>query len=216
MISKLRHPDQLRLPSDWEIIAAADTGTYMSGLIAAIPPDDDPDLYFLEEFPNYRYVGGEIELIGLSVTDWLHRFARRLQRYTGDSTNDAWTDRNTQFRTELQDGLTLRPNQIHLEVRTEVLREYVQRGKVKLTPWLAVFPYEMERAQWPSTDSSAKYYTRIKRNDHTLDCAEHIASRRPLNTRAADPPKPRLIDRLRSERGKAVVAAYGDPHLGSL
>src|SRR6187549_1983051 len=115
-------PRDLVIPEGWAIIAGADTGTYMSGVICACSPERE--IFVLEEFPNYQYAGGIIETIGMTVGEWVQWFGTTLQKYTGKPKNGAWADANTTFRTEIAAGLTLLPNKIHLEVRTEVTREY--------------------------------------------------------------------------------------------
>jgi hypothetical protein len=208
-------PDALRIPDDWEILAGADTGTYMAGLICAIPPTDDPPVYVLEEFPNYHYVGGTIELSGFTVRQWIARFAMRLRHYTHDTRNHAWVDRNTTFVTEIAHGLTLRRNHIHGEVRTEVTREYFQLGKVLLAPWLTVLPYEVEHAKWPDHETSSGRFVRAKSKDHTLDCLEHICSRRPLSVRTTGQAKPRFLDRYLTAH-QHTPTGPADIHLGDL
>lgn len=210
--------NDLKIPRSWEIIAGADTGTYMSGLIAAISPSYD--LYALEEFPNYHYVGdGNIELLGWTVSEWRQRFARSLRRYTGQRRFHAWVDANTTFKTEIGNGLSFKMNKKRLELRTEITREYVRNGRFHVAPWLEVLPYEMEEASFPEQETIGGQFVRIKRKDHTLDCAEHICSRRP-NPEFTEQPK-------ETGRHKAIQAhlrqhsrmdrqdRYDDPHLGA-
>lgn len=167
-------------------MVAADTGTYMSSVFTAIPPGDDKSAVFLAEFPNYRYVANELELVGLSIPDWarwvmqgFHYFLPRQDRCK------AWADPNTQFKIELANyGIDLMANTRGPEVRVEIAREYFQASppRVHLMPWLQVLPYELEQASWPEHENSAGRYMRVKRFDHTLDCAEHCLSRRPRGT----------------------------------
>lgn len=206
--------EDLRIPRTHDIIAGADTGTYMSGLIASISPDYD--LYVLEEFPNYHYVGdGTIELTGITVREWMKGFATRMKFWTKKQKFGAWADANTTFKTEVGYGLRFKMNHKVLELRTEITREYTRNGRIHLMPWIAVLPYEMEEAKFPEQETAGSgRYQRIKHKDHTLDCLEHICSRRPHPNFKDAPAKNRAID--------AFVAAHRrpnsqgeDPHLGA-
>ena len=171
--------DSLKIPRNWEIVGGADTGTYMGGAICAIDPNYE--LYILEEFPNYHYTGdGSIELIGMTVGEWIRWYAKRMQRWTKDARNFAWVDANTTFKTEIAHGLRFKMNRKDLELRTEITREYVRHGRIHLMPWLTVIPYEMEEAHYPETESAGTgKYRRMKEKDHCLDGVEHVCSRRP-------------------------------------
>lgn len=169
-------PADLRLPTGVDVLAAVDTGTYMSGLAVAFDPDGNA--FVLEEFPNYQYVSHNLELLDLSTPEWAKRIVQQLQRYRTRAY--AWADPNTQFRAEVRRyGLHLLSNLIGAEARTEIAREYFQTNKVFLAPWLRILPYELEHAAWPPTSSASGKFGRVKRFDHTLDCLEHILSRRP-------------------------------------
>lgn len=208
--------DDLRIPRSYEIIAGADTGTYMSGLIAAISPEFD--LYCLEEFPNYHYVGdGTIELTGMTVSEWMKGFAARLKYWTRARKFSAWVDANTTFKTEVGHGLSFRMNKKPLELRTEITREYVRNGRVHLMPWLTVLPYEMEKASFPDRESvGTGRLQRLKHHDHTLDGLEHICSRRPhpdFDKQAQA--KPRAIDAMLAKFRRTDHVPPYDPHLGA-
>lgn len=172
-------PKDLRIPKAWEIVAGADTGTYMGGVIGAISPSYD--LFILEEFPNYHYTGdGTIELLGLTVSEWMYTFAERLKYWTGRQKVWAWADENTTFKTEVGHGFRFRPNKKKLELRTEITREYVRNGRLWLAPWLDVLPYELEEAKFPEHEAyGSGTFKRLKTKDHILDGVEHIASSRP-------------------------------------
>ena len=91
-----------------------------------------------------------------------------------------WADTNSQFKKELQAyGLALMGNKVPFETRTEIAREYFQHERIYLAPWLSILPFELENAQWPEEASAAGKFARIKDRDHTLDCLEHILSKRP-------------------------------------
>lgn len=207
--------NDLRLPRSYQILAAADTGTYMSGLISALSPE--LDLYCLEEFPNYRYVGdGTIELTGETVGEWMKRFALRLRYWTKERKNAAWVDANTTFKTEVGYGLRFKMNRKPLELRTEITREYVRNGRVHLMPWLEVLPYELQEAKFPDHETAGTgRFQRIKIKDHTLDDLEHICSRRPHPDFTEAPvKKERAIDRFVAQHKRHDVSTE-DPHLGA-
>lgn len=208
-------PRDLRIPDDWAIIAGADTGTYMSGAIIGISPERD--LFVLEEFPNYQYAGGIIELTGMTISEWVRWFGTALARYTGKPKNHAWADANTTFRSEIAHGLTLMPNPITLDVRTEITREYQLGGHIHFAPWLRVLPFEMEAAKFPDEPTVSGKFVRIKKADHTLDCLEHAASRRPRSKRLLpSAPKETLLEQLYREHRVKSLGPSGDPHLGGV
>ena len=74
------------------------------------------------------------------------------------------------------------------EKRTDTAREYFKQYKVWLAPWLSVLPFELENAKWPAEASAAGKFARIKDRDHTLDCLEHVLSRRPRGNPEPPPP----------------------------
>lgn len=169
----------LRKPKDWTIWAGADTGTYMGGAICAINPVYE--LFVLEEFPNYRYVGdGTIELTSLTVSEWIQAFAERLKYWTGKRKVHAWVDANTTFKTEVGHGLTFRMNHKHLELRTSITQEYFRNNRIHFMPWLKCIPYEAQECKFPEAESiGTGRMVRIKYKDHCWDGVEHVCSRRP-------------------------------------
>lgn len=208
-------PDDVVIPEDWQIIAGADVGTYMGGVICAVPPWDEPPIFVLEEFPNYRYTGGVIELIGITVSQWLRQFGTRLAHYSGSETNHAWVDSNTQFVTEIGYGVAFERNHVHLEQRTEIAREYFQQGRIWLAPWLQVLPYELEHAHWPDRETSTGRFTRKKEKDHILDPFEHVCSRRPITSHEKGQSKARFLDQYLLEHKRQDLGPR-DQHLGDL
>lgn len=211
---------ELPLGPSWTLLAAFDTGTYMSGVFALAPPDSS-DLLVVETFENYRYVGGEIELNGESIPEWAGRVMASFARYRpGRSKLNGWCDENSQFKTELaRYGMHLRGNPRKLELRTEITREYLQSGHLLLAPWLAtgVLAYELEHAVWPDDTNSAGRFERIKESDHTLDCLEHICSRRPRNkAMLREKSKSFLEQQFAQSVGWRALLPKGDPHLGQL
>lgn len=208
----LLHP----LPSSWNLLTSIDTGTYMSASITLFPPESF-DAFTVFELPNYRYVGGEIELIGDSVPEWSRKLmeAYRLFR-PGHSRLTAFCDENSQFKTELSNyGINAIGNSRKLELRVEISREYFQNGRIHLAPWLSVLPYELEHATWPDHTSSAGKFERLKVNDHTLDTLEHTLSRRPRHKSMVRTKKPSLLEQHLKEHRWRDESARTDPHLGS-
>ncbi len=211
-------PDYLSLPAHWDVFCACDTGTYTSAVIGAVPNEPPYALYALAEFPNYRYVGTEIELLGLSMTEWAKTVTDFWSSLRPERGCSAWADPNSQFKAEFRHlGIHLRPNQRGLDVRTEVLREYRQANRLWLAPWLQVLPYELERARWPDQETAAGTFRRVKSQDHTLDCLEHIASRRPRGRQLREEKPSTLLDKLLAQHGLKPGQhrrKRTDPHLG--
>lgn len=205
----------LPLPERYTITAGADTGTYCSAVIAAVA-DDPLEVLVLEEFPNYRYVSGEIELLDYSIGDWCDWYRESWERYSPRQSARAWCDPNTQFRSEYATHrVTLLLNKKSLDVRTDIARSYINAKKqcVWLAPWLDVLPYEIERAAWPRNETSAGKFTREKRNDHTLDCLEHLLSRRPRGRVVTREKRDTFLDRMFKELARTDVKRI-DRHLG--
>lgn len=210
----------LRIPDDWPVLVGVDTGTYMSATITAFCPDPYSALVVWEG-PNYRYVGGEIEHIGISNVEWARNVVDAYHKLRPhESKVHAYVDMNTQFRVEMaRYGLYLHGNPRKLELRVEIAREYVQAIdplRFYIAPWLTVLPYEMEHATWPDEATTAGKFERIKQNDHTLDCVEHTLSRRPRTKTVVRQEQPetlrQMLLRTRRRTDKALVPA--DRHLG--
>lgn len=179
--------DHLALPNDWEIVCGADTGTYYTALAVAFSPSGDA--YVIAEWPNYRYVAGLPERDeDITIPEWARQVEGGVVSLGGRAY--FWADKNSQFKRELQAyGLTLLPASTPVETRTEITREYFQQGKIHLAPWLSILPFELENAAWPEEASAAGKFARIKDRDHTLDCLEHILSRRPRGRHVEVAPK---------------------------
>lgn len=169
--------DHLVIPDGWELVSGADTGTYSSALTVALSPDGDA--FVVDEFPNYRYVAGVPELDEtLTIPTWAGGVVQRVVGLGGQAF--AWADKNSQFKQEVRNyGLHLESNLVPLEARTEISREYFKQGKIWLAPWLSVLPWELENAAWPEEASASGKFARVKDRDHTLDCLEHVLSKRP-------------------------------------
>jgi hypothetical protein len=203
---------ELDLPTHWTIACGADTGTFASFLIVAF--DDEGVAYVLDEFPNYDYKAGVIELDeNITIPEWVHQIhagcARRGARPL------AWADRNSQFRRELgKYDLNLQPNLTPNETRTEIAREYFTRNRIFLRRGLRILPFELENASWPDESSAAGKFERVKDRDHTLDCLEHVLSRRP---RADASARGRDIDRRTAGEmlfGREIGYRHRNPHTG--
>lgn len=219
------------LPDDWSLIVGADTGTYMSASFTAIPPGDEPCAIVLCEFPNYRYVAHEIELLGYSIPEWA-KYVMRAYHYLQPRKDrcTAWADPNTQFRAELAHyGIDLKSNTRKLELRVEITREYMQSvipanpqlgryealPRLLFAPWLEIIPYEFEHAKWPDGTTGAGKFERIKEHDHSLDTVEHALSRRPRSKAIHRSGKQSFLESYLQQH-KLPGAAKGDPHLGLL
>ena len=176
--------EHLRIPANWTILGGSDTGTNYSAILAAFDPNGNA--YVLDEFPNYRYVGGYIERDEqLSIPQWAQIVKSRCRQLNANSV--FWADPNTQFKGEFRNyGIHLLAAKGHPEQRTEVTREYFQHKRIYLAPWVTVLPFELENAAWPEEASASGKFGRIKDRDHTLDCLEHVLARRPLGRIAAD------------------------------
>lgn len=172
---------QLTVPSGWEVVGGADTGTFYTALLVAFSPDGEA--FVLDEFPNYRYIAGEPERDeALSIPGWANRVVGRSLELGGRSA--FWADANSQFKGELRNyGINLLPAKVPVETRTEIAREYFEHKRIWLAPGVTVLPFEVENAAWPEEASMAGKFARIKDRDHTLDCLEHILARRPLGRR---------------------------------
>lgn len=173
----LSAPEFVDIPPNWELVGGADTGTYYTALLVAFSPDGDA--FVIDEFPNYRYVAGVTERDeDITIPEWAARVTGRAAQLGRVRT---WiADANSQFKKELiHYGITILPNKATRETRTEITREYFQHNRVFLAPWLTVLPYELENAAWPEEASLTGKFERVKDRDHTLDCLEHILSKRP-------------------------------------
>jgi hypothetical protein len=168
----------LVVPDGWTISGGADTGTFYSSLLVAFDPDGTA--FVLEEFPNYRYLAGEIERDeAISIPRWAAEVRSRIGHLGGHA--NFWADPNSQFKGELRNyGISLLPARVPVETRTEITREYFEHNRIFLAPWLDVLPFELENASWPEEASLTGKFARVKDRDHTLDCLEHILARRPF------------------------------------
>ncbi len=211
--SDLRRP----LLPGWSLLVGGDTGTYMSSAFILFPPDDG-DCFVVHEHPNYRYVGGEIELLGYSIPEWSRELLTEYRRYKPSvSRLHAWCDENSQFKSELRHyNVALQGNKRKLELRVEISREYFQNRRVHLAPWLSVLPWELEHAVWPDEATSAGKFERLKTNDHTLDCVEHVLSRRPRNKSMVRSKSETFVQRHLRLNKRHDLPSGRDPHLGQL
>lgn len=198
----------LKIPTGWTIIGGADTGTYYSSLLVAFDPDGNA--FVLDEFPNYRYVAGKPERNeSLTIPQWAANVVNRTYQLGGRP--NFWADPNTQFKHELRNyGINLLADRELVEARTEVTREYFQHGRIFLSPWLTVLPFELENACWPEEASASGKFARVKDRDHTLDDLEHILVRRPFGRIVVARPKGSFA----AEQGWKRRSKKGNVHLG--
>lgn len=203
----------LRIPDGWEIVNGADTGTFTSALSVAFSPEGDA--FILDEFPNYRYVASSIELTpNLTIPDWARRLDLTIAAMGGRSY--FFADKNSQFKHELANyGIYLLNSTVPVEARTGITREYFTQRRIFLAPWLKVLPFELENAQWPEEATASGKFSRIKDRDHTLDCLEHVLSRRPRGRGLPAPAKKqRWLDNWAKSQPKNPLRVSGNVHLG--
>ena len=202
---------KLVLPESWSIELAVDTGTFFSALMVAF--DTEGHAYVIDEFPNYDYKAGVLELDdNLTIPEWVHRLEAGILPFT--SRMHFWADRNSQFRRELSRyGVHLFPNVTPSETRTEICREYFSHNRILLSRRLRILPFELENAKWPDAATASGKFERVKDRDHTLDPLEHILSRRPMpriNLKSAS----RALSAGEILFGREKGAPTGNPHLG--
>lgn len=197
----------LRLPPGFDVVGGADTGGFYTALVVAFSPQGEA--FVIDELPNYRYVAGSPERDeDITIPRWAASCAQHPVR-------GWWADRNSQFKRELLAyGMTLLPSPLPLETRTEISREYFQHGKVWLAPWLSVLPFEIENAQWPEEATAAGKFARVKDRDHTLDCLEHILSRRPRGKVITATTPPTWLEGFTGRKLRARSSS-GNIHLGN-
>jgi hypothetical protein len=203
--------EHLTIPSHWEIVCGADTGTFYSALAVAFDPDGNA--FVIDEFPNYRYVAGEPERDeNLSIPHWAAGVRKRL--YQLKARPNLWADPNSQFKGELRNyDLHLLPAAVPVEARTEIAREYFEHGKIFLAQWLRALPFELENAAWPEEASASGKFARVKDRDHVLDPLEHVLARRPIGRRPASVgPPPTWAESM----GYKARKQAGNTHLGRL
>lgn len=214
MFSEASHPHlfpggKLIIPSNWEIVSGADTGTFYTALCVAFDPDGNA--FVLREYPNYRYIAGSPERDEqLAIPTWARATALDILRLGGRPS--LWADPNSQFKAELRNyGITLLPAKMPVETRTEITREYFEHNRIFLSPGLDVLPFELENAAWPEEASMSGKFARVKDRDHTLDCLEHILARRPFGRIAAS-----SISKgsWAAGAGMKKLAQGGNTHLG--
>jgi hypothetical protein len=206
-------PDNLKVPSYFIPEAGADYGTYHSALQCVA--DEDGNLFVLFEFANYHYVSGTPERILEFGLDDFGRNVTRSQERIG--VPGKWWyrgDENSQWIAELDHvGIKSISGEPDIERRTEVLRTLLNRGKVFLAPWLSLLPQELEWSHYPPRLSTTGRNRRVKKNDHVLDCLEHIACFRP-EARKRKVRGPKTLMELMREGTPNLGAT--DPHMAGL
>lgn len=199
----------LRIPDGWQVMGAADTGTYMSGLLVAFDPGGDA--FVIYEQPNYDYRSHQIELDHQSsIPAWAMQMRAAMTRF---GVHGLWADQNSQYKAELRNNhdIALLPARTNLQTRTEIAREYLKAKRVWFAPWLHILPYELENATWPEEATASGKFERLKAQDHTLDGCEHILARRPIGN-VMQPTRPMTWAETQGLRSKVRP---GNPHLGS-
>jgi hypothetical protein len=202
-------PLTLSIPQHWDVVGGADTGTFYSSVCVAFDPDGNA--FVIGEYPNYTYVGQKPDRDeSVTIPGWAREVSRGFQRHGGRL--GLWADPNTQFKGELLNyGITLLPQRVPVETRTEIAREYFQHNRIFLAPWLKVLPFELENAEWPAEASATGSFKRVKDRDHTLDCLEHILARRPYGRTVNDVKAPSWAE----SQGWKRKSRTGNTHLGA-
>ena len=208
-LTKAATPSNLRIPDHWEVLGATDSGTFYSSLFVAF--DDFGNAYVLDEYTNYRYVVGEIELLdNVNLPNWARRTFAATKRFR--MRPELWSDRQNQLKVELRRyGLIIRSARRIRETRTEITREYFKTQRIFLAPWLTVLPVELEQAQWPEGFDRNRVERR-RRNDHTLDDLEHILVQRPIGKKLEVRTQHRRFRDQLMEGLKGRRLATADPH----
>ena len=211
-LKDLRRP----LPENWQLLVGFDTGAFMNAAFGVMPPES-LDIFIVAEFPNYRYIANEAERLDLTDPQWARWVYASYKTFMPNKTKcRGWVDPNSQFKQELRNyKLMLIGNQRGLELRVEITREYLQSDHLHFAPWLSVIPYEFEHAKWPDEHTAAGTFVREKRNDHGLDCVEHICSRRPRMKALIAPRQESFKERYLREHRYPIQPVL-DPHLGRL
>jgi hypothetical protein len=202
-----------KIPKHWELLAGGDTGTHYAASIVAF--NENGDAFVLEEFPNYRYVGGTIEADPeTTIPEWAAKLRKRLSHYGMAQVLRA--DQNSQFKSELRKyGLAITTGEKSLETRTEIMREYFQHHKIWFAPWLSVIPYEVEQAQWPKDESATGKFQRIKKKDHSLDTVEHVLASRPRADRDESKDDRLWVEQFVGQKLRSKRSSSWDPHMGA-
>ena len=205
--------ETLVVPPGWTIVGGADTGTFSSAVLVMFSPSGDA--FVIEEFPNYYYTSGQFELDDMTIPEWCNKIASRASQL-GMRPLSFYADQNSQFKREVPNyGLHIEPNRTPLETRTEIAREYFQHDLILLAPWVHVLSFEIENAKWPEESTSAGRFERIKDRDHTLDCLEHILSKRPRGRGIKQPTAGiSWINEFVKMEPKTIIGGGIDPHLG--
>ena len=210
--------EHLRVPDGWEVVGGADTGTFSSGGFIMFSPEGEA--FVVDEFPNYRYVSGVIELNEQTTIPMWCEALYKAGKSLGMGMVSLWADKNSQFKREVNNqtnySLILESNLTPLEARTEISREYFQHDKIWFAPWLSVLPFELENARWPEEATSAGKFARVKDRDHTLDWMEHILSKRPRGKGVAAQKDERTWAETYYGQKPRSQRAHRDPHLGVL
>ena len=207
--------ERLLVPDGWEVVGGADTGTYSACLLVMFSPEGEA--FVIDEFPNYHYVAGSPERDEMvTIPEWAGGIYDRVRQLGGQPF--FWADKNTQFKRELASyrdfTLTLQANTIPFEARTEITREYFTQKRVWLAPWLSTLPFELENAAWPEAATASGKFQRVKDRDHTLDCLEHVCSKRPVGPGVRD--KPRFNTWIEQHFNRSFKRGKRDPHLGRM
>lgn len=206
--------EDLKFPFGTYFMMGAKLGRFSSACISALVPGRE-DVLVVAEVPNYHYVGdGEIELLGLSPTQWAEKVveewkffepARRAVAIIGE--DDAFDKALKRTKLSFAKNMRRKP-----EVRTEVTREFFEMKRVYLTPWLTVLPYELYKAKWPP-EASGRGNERVEGQDYTLTGLEHVLSRRPRPKKVREAKRTTFVQQIIDQQVK--LPRRLDSHMGS-
>ena len=211
--------ENLCIPQHWKRLNGADTGTYRAAVIGCVNPYGE--IFFLFELCNYRYVGTSIEEIRkITISVWADDMKKKAAIV--GSRFEFLADHNTQFKSEMlnQHQIILTRGVKDPELRSDLLKGLFQQGKIWLMPWLRILPRELEAAEYPKKESTATgRRVRSKKDDHMMDCAEHIGAKHvgvSKPKKETDPALMGAIALMKYRNARVSVSGHlGNPWLGS-
>lgn len=201
-------PENLDIPIQWIRILGCDTGTH-HGLVATVF-DNKGNVFFLQEFGNYRYVGGKIDRIEtITFPSSCEKMKLFIEMIGGHWKSAA--DWNSQYKGEYKNvmGDQLGRGEKNPGLRTERTREFFLDDRAWFSPFLVVLPWEIERARYP--DGVKGSPERVSDNDHHLDPAEHccgIVARKKAN----DPPEVKKMTFLEKLKAESTGPMFSGVH----
>jgi len=170
----------LLIPDSWTVRGGGDTGTKSAACWAAFSDDDPTEAFFVAGICNYRYVATQIEELRnysmLTFYERVHEISAAL-----GCRPSLYADPNSQFKSDWWNtgAVRLLKGTASQEHRTERLRALFQHNRIWIAPWMDILDYELEVARFPPEETSTGKWARVKKSDHMLDGAEHLAAQDP-------------------------------------